>query len=314
MCNFPSRSLRYWLQIGSLGLTLGFTAGWAQEQPPPKVSDASSSSQTLPGTGTESAPTPVTARKAMLFGGLTRAQAEEFLLNAKIISIKDLSVGVTIPQRATLSDGKFKHDAKVQSIDIQKTSFQTLKGTEFDFRDSYKFNIAACELDKLLELNMVPPCVERKVGGKAASVSWWVDDAMMELDRQKKKIQAPDSVRFNQQKSMYQVFNQLIYDTDPNQGNILYDKDWKIWIVDQTRAFRKFKTLENPKILSHCDRKLLEKLRGLRKEVLEQKLKPYIGDMQLEAILARRDLIVKFFDEQIAQQKPTLFDFEPDQK
>jgi hypothetical protein len=300
------------LPVGSLCLTLGCTAGWAQELPPQKVSDATSSRQTQP--GTESTQTLVTAQKAMLFGGLTRPQAEEFLLKAKVISTKELSVGVTNSRRATLDGGNFKHDAHIQSIDLQKAQFQTQKLTELDFRDSYKFNIAAYELDKLLDLNMVPPCVERKVGGGAAAVSWWVDDALMELDRQKKKIQPPNSMRWNQQKSMYQVYDQLIYNTDPNQGNILYTKDWQIWVIDHTRAFRKFKTLENPKILSHCDRKLLEKLRGLSKDVLDQKLKPYLSDMQIEGILARRDLIVKFFDEQIAQQKPTLFDFEPDQK
>ena len=84
MYKFQSFYLRFMLPVGSLCLTLGCTAGWAQELPPQKVSDATSSRQTQP--GTESTQTLVTAQKAMLFGGLTRPQAEEFLLKAKVIS------------------------------------------------------------------------------------------------------------------------------------------------------------------------------------------------------------------------------------
>ena len=69
-----------------------------------------------------------------------------------------------------------------------KGLFQTATRTEFNFRDSYKFNMAAYELDKLLELNMVPVSVERKVGGNMAAVTWWVDDGLMtELDRHKEE-------------------------------------------------------------------------------------------------------------------------------
>ena len=148
-------------------------------------------------------------------------------------------MGVTNSQRATLDDGQRKHDAHIQTVDISKNSFQTLRGTELNFRDSYKFNMAAYELDKLLDLNMVPVSVERKVGGQQAAVTWWVDDAMMtELDRQKKKAQSPDLPSWNKQMYVCRVFDQLIYNTDRNLGNLVITKDWNIWMIDHTRAFR----------------------------------------------------------------------------
>jgi hypothetical protein len=245
------------------------------------------------------------------YAGLTLQQVEEFLLNAKVVRLRDLSIGVTNSRRATLDDGKFQHDAHVQTVDISKLTFETPRGIERNFRDSYKFNVAAYELDKLLDLNMVPPSVERRVAGSLASFTWWIDDAIMELNRVKKNIQAPDPIRFNQQNSMRQVFDQLIYDTDDNQGNILYTKDWKTWLIDHTRAFRPQKTLDNPKTLGKCDRHLLAKMRELNKEVLQQKLGRYVNKTQIEGLLARRDLIVKFFDDQLAKQgeAPVLFDF-----
>ena len=123
---------------------------------------------------------------------LTPEQKEEFLLNAKVISSKEIGVGINNTRRATLSDGKLTHDAHVQTVDIRKQEFKTLNGMELNFRDSYKYNIAAYRLDRLLGLNMLPVSVERKVGGDTASMTWWVDDVMMmERDRYKKKIQVP---------------------------------------------------------------------------------------------------------------------------
>ena len=237
---------------------------------------------------------------------------EEFLLKARVVGQKELKVGVTNSQRANLDYGTLKHDAHIQTVDISMSTFQSARGTEFNFRDSYKFNIAAYELNKLLELNMVPPSVERKVGGKMAAVTWWINDTMMELDRIKKKIEPPDQHLWNQQMYVVHVFDQLIYNTDSNLGNLLISKDWKIWMIDHTRAFRTMKELQNPKNLSQCDRKLLTKLKELNHEVLEQKLGHYLTKSEIQGLLCRRDQIVKFFDEQVAQkgEAAVLFDLD----
>jgi hypothetical protein len=121
---------------------------------------------------------------------LSDEQIERFLLNAKVVKLKNLSTGVTNSVRASLDDGTMQHDGHVQFIDEAKTSFQTDRGTEINFRDSWKYNIAGYRLDRILGLNMTPPSVERKVNGKSAAVTWWLDDMMMEVDRRKKKLSA----------------------------------------------------------------------------------------------------------------------------
>ena len=233
---------------------------------------------------------------------LSQAEMEEFLFKAKVVKKKTLSVGVTNSERATLDDGKLRHDAHVQSIDVKKDVFQTPRGTERNFRDCYKYNMAAYELDKLLELNMVPPSVERKVAGHSAAVTWWIDDGMVEKDRIKNKIEPPDQHRWNQQMFLCRLFDQLIFNTDRNLGNLVITKDWKIWMIDHTRAFRMLKELPSPQNLAQCDRKLLAKLRELDKATLTQKLGRYLDSMEIQGILGRRDKIVKFFDDQIAQK------------
>jgi hypothetical protein len=244
---------------------------------------------------------------------LSRGEMEEFLIKAKVVARKNLSTGITNSQRGTLDDGRLKHDAHIQTVDIQKATFQTVSRTEFNFRDSYKFNMAAYELDKLLELNMVPVSVERKVGGNMAAVTWWVDDTLMtELDRHKKKMEPPDLKTWNPQMYVCRVFDQLIYNTDRNLGNLVITKDWKIWMIDHTRAFRTMKDLPAPENLVQCDRKLLGKLRGLNKDVLTKGLERYLNPLQIDGLLARRDKIVSFFDGQIAKkgEAAVLFDLE----
>jgi hypothetical protein len=228
------------------------------------------------------------------------AEMETFLRTAKIGAKRNLPVGVTAPKRATLSDGTMEHDASIQVVDESRSSFQTPRGTELNFRDSWKFNVAGYELAKLLQLNMVPPYVERSVSGLPASLSWWISDAMMERDRFQKKLEPPDVERWNNEMYAVRVFHQLIHDTDSNFTNILITKDWRIWMIDFTRAFRMMKSLQNTKDLLLCDRKLLANMRQLTADTLRDKLGKWLTKSELEAVLARRDLIVKFFDNQVA--------------
>lgn len=43
----------------------------------------------------------------------------------------------------------------------------------------YRFNVAAYELDKALELDLVSPSVERAVNHRPAALTWWVDDVLI---------------------------------------------------------------------------------------------------------------------------------------
>src|SRR5579872_3479626 len=96
----------------------------------------------------------------------TSEQMEKFLATAKIVKIKELSTGVTNSRRATLTDGTMTHDAHIQSIEESKTKFEGDRGTEMNFRDSWKYNVAAYRLGKMLGIgDMIPASVERKVNG-----------------------------------------------------------------------------------------------------------------------------------------------------
>ena len=237
---------------------------------------------------------------------LSEAEKIQFLLNAKVTRTRTASRGITGTLRATLTDGRITHDASIQSIDERKTTFQTSMGTEFNFRDSWKFDVAGYKLDRLLGLNMVPVSVSRKHQGRAGCFTWWVDDVLMlELDRTRKKITPPDVKSWNEQMEIVRVFDQLIYNMDRNLGNLVIDKGWRIWMIDHSRSFRWHKELKEPKNLTRCDRALLAKLKSLNEAELRETMGDYLEKEEIVGLLARRDKIVGIFEQ---KGEPALYE------
>ena len=233
---------------------------------------------------------------------LSVEQMEQFLKGAKIVDVKELATGITHSQRANLSDGSIVHSAHVQSIDESKAVFQGDRGSELNFKDTWKYNVAGYQLARILGIgDMVPPSVERNVQGKSSAITWWIDNAIMESDRRKKRIEIPDKDMWNREMHVVRVFDQLIYNTDRNLQNLMIDQNFHLWMIDHTRAFRTQPALKEKRDLEMCDRALLDHLRSLKAEEL-QTLKPYIGDQEIKALLDRRAKIVQLFDELIKQK------------
>jgi len=174
------------------------------------------------------------------FTDWTDAEKEAFLLNAEIVDQIPIGIGITGTVRCTLDDGSVQHDAQIQTVYERIAIKRFENGTsELNFTDLYTYNIAAYRLDRLIGLNMTPVAVPRHVGRQDAALVWWEDDIlMMEGDRYKEEIQPPRPIEWVAQVGNQNIFQQLIYNTDQNMGNMLITNDWKLWIVDFTRAFR----------------------------------------------------------------------------
>ena len=241
----------------------------------------------------------------------TRDEREAFLLHARVVT--DAPPDDRPSWRAALDDGIRRHDA----------SIVTENGSGPSRRD-YRFNLAAYELDKLLDLNLVPPSVERRVNGRFASVIWWVDDfAMNELERRRKGIDPPDPDRWARQMQAVRVFDELISNTYRDTApplylnsvwdNLLIIADWTISIVDHTGAFRTRRDLQDPDSLDRCPRTVLGRLRALNKELLQPRLSRYLSAQQLDALEVRRALLVRHFDDLIKTrgEADVLYDLPP---
>jgi len=229
---------------------------------------------------------------------LSDEEQERFLREARVEATRSIGKGVTNALRATLTDGTMAHDAQIQVIDQRRNTGPSARGVELNFRDSWTFNIAAYKLDRLLGLHLVPVSVERRHRNRTGAFTWWIDDVMMdEGERLKKNIQPPNPRVFNETMSLVRLFDQLIYNMDRNMGNLLYTKDWRVWAIDHTRAFRLHRELKTPENVTRCDRGVLEALQQLDKPTLERELGRYLTGWERDAILDRRDAIVKILEE-----------------
>ncbi|MBI4521470.1 MAG: hypothetical protein HY701_11580 [Gemmatimonadetes bacterium] len=89
-----------------------------------------------------------------------------------------MGVGVLGIRRGYFTPGGLAASAAVRNI---------RPGRRDGFWESYKSEIAAYRLDRLLELDMVPPTVERRYNRESVSVQLWADppffDRIQALDR-----------------------------------------------------------------------------------------------------------------------------------
>ena len=166
--------------------------------------------------------------------------AEAFLRTAEFVSKKGIKTGITHPDQYTLTDGTKTCRAAWKTIDEFKRGITSLEGggVIVDFADSYKHEIAAYELDKLIGLDLVPPTVERTFGGRKGSLQLWVEGAMTEAERKKKKITPPDPQAWNEQMYKVRLLHQLTDNTDfRNINNVLSDPSFRVYAVDCSRGF-----------------------------------------------------------------------------
>ena len=238
----------------------------------------------------------------------TEDEIVNFLRTAKIKKSKEIGTGITVPMKALLEKDGVQMNAKFSYIQAQKPKAEFATGrVEFQFRDSYQYETAAYEVARLLGLTSVPPTVNRKGwdqsgATKSGAMQIWIEKTFTEFDRkEKRKIEAPDQTRWNHQMWEMHVFDALIQNTDRSLPNVLIDSDWKVWMIDHTRAFRR-NPVENIQLLQHCERGLLEKLRTLDEAAVRARLNESLQGAEIDAMLKRRAELVAHFDKLIQEK------------
>ncbi len=108
-----------------------------------------------------------------------QAQWEVFLEQADIVGQKQIvgSEAVTSPWKLTLKKGDIEHFALWKGIEVRVGRLT----------DSWKWEVAAYRLDKLLGLNMVPATIERRFQGNRGSLQIWADVKMSLKEKEEKK-------------------------------------------------------------------------------------------------------------------------------
>lgn len=208
-------------------------------------------------------------------------EIENFLRTAPIERIAEVPIGVTKPKRAYFAAGGL----------VESAAWKILPpGRHNGFWDSYKSEMAAYELDKLLAMGMVPPAVERQYKGDTGALILWLSPVHPWKEMENK----PKPASWTRQAVDMKMFDNLIGNKDRNAGNFLIDDDWNLFLIDHSRAFISDKSL--PWEMVHIDRALWQKMLALDEPTLTASLSKWVEKGEIRAILARRDKMAQVID------------------
>lgn len=222
---------------------------------------------------------------------------ERFLNTATMVSIKKIPVGVSGPRKMLLAGESIRAHAVFKDIDQKKRNQRdTTAGKSkmyLMWRDWYGYDIAAYHVDRLLGNNRVPPTIKRQIKRNEGSVQIWLEGVITENERREKGYAPPDIARFNQQREIMHIFDNLVGNRDSNLGNALIDRNWRLWFIDCSRCFGTSEDLLYPEAITHCERRLWNALRELDKTEATEQLSPYLSKAEIRALMVRRDKLVE---------------------
>jgi hypothetical protein len=125
---------------------------------------------------------------------------------------------------------------------------------------------------------------------------------------QERKLHAPDPAFWNRQLHRAYVFDDLVGNIDENAGNLLFDRQWNFIKVDHSRAFTDTQTLPFPvgqqggRGVVRIDRPFFDRIKALDRATVAHEIGNLLEGNCLPALFARRDAIVKQFEE-LAKKK-----------
>jgi hypothetical protein len=235
-----------------------------------------------------------------------RARWEEFLATAAIVRTQHLTVdqGVTEPWKLTLEKDGVTRNAL----------WKNPSGTQWGFLESWKFEIAAYRLDKLLGIDMVPPTVEKRFRGSVGSCQLWIEDTdllktKLEEGLDPEVLETPNWKRMSY---IQQLFDNLVGNEDRHMGNILITPDIRSILIDHSRTFRttadftekipfSAERFEGQEVMRELPRALVEKVRALDEEMISDAVGKYLTKKEIRAVLSRRDLALAEIDRLVAK-------------
>jgi hypothetical protein len=215
-------------------------------------------------------------------------QIEQQLRSASITSIEDIGTGVTRPRRAYLTP----------SEPVASLVWKVLPpGRRSGYWESYKSEIAAYELDRLLNMHMVPPAVERRIGDDTGAAVMWIS-GMKSVKELGGKV--PSAPIWGKPVRQMLMFDNLIRNIDRNAGNILIGQPGDLILIDHSRAFTTDKKLQNK--VERVDADLWERMQALTPESLTKAVGGWLDQDAIAAIIARRDVMAREVDKLIAKK------------
>ncbi|MEE8119102.1 MAG: hypothetical protein V3T39_06020, partial [Gammaproteobacteria bacterium] len=244
-----------------------------------------------------SVPVPQPLLDSLNPGGMTDSEIETFLASAEIIQTEEVGMGITRPKRLTLKKNGVLLRAIFKTVEEGMTpEMRGDRRKALDYSDSYRYDVAAYRLDRLLGLNLVPVAVIREVHGVEGVVQHWVENGINEVERRNQGFEIDSWCRIEDEYELMNLFDALIYNVDRSLANIFYSRsNWRLFLIDHTRSFRTKRGLPDDlrKLKLFMPPAFAASLAQLDRKMLDQFLGSLLERSQIRALLSRRNDMLK---------------------
>ncbi|MBM3311412.1 MAG: hypothetical protein FJY80_07885 [Candidatus Aminicenantes bacterium] len=212
--------------------------------------------------------------------GWDARRIEAYLKKARVVEIrKDLEPGRTLPWRVFLDDGTTKARARFKYMNRPRP---------LPLADSYRYDLAGYALSRLLDLDIVPPTIEREILGTSGALQWYLEGCLSERDRMRVNLQPPDPDAFRRRMDEIKVFELLANDRCQDVDDTLIHKDdWRVCRVDFSEAFAPSSALAEDCPVERCSRRFYDRLETTSRSLLVARLKSYLNEAELDALWRR---------------------------
>ena len=226
----------------------------------------------------------------------TDRELMEFMRSAEVVNERPIGIGINRSVKVTLEQDGVRSSAIFREVDVRR-NVTSIDDVQYQFfADSYLFECAAYRLATMIDMARVPPAVLRTIGERRGSLQIWIEDT---LDEDSDTFQPPTPREWVGQLWDMYFFDNLLYNIDRNAGNRIVTSDYRLWLIDHTRAFQfKFELLDDS--LARVPRKNWERLLALTDNELKIALEPYLTPVEIGGILKRREALVEHVDKLIA--------------
>ncbi len=231
----------------------------------------------------------------------TLGELEDFLRSAPVVNEKNIGKGVNRSRKVTLEEDGVRVHAIFREVNIRERNLRVGDRMYLTFVNNYLYECAAYKLSNLLGLYMVPPAVRRKLKRTDGSLQLWLEDA---LDEDSGDFKPPNASKWVQQVWTMYLFDNLVYNVDRNSGNLIADKNYRLWLIDHTRGFQYMAEVMNPDILNRINRKAWDRLMSLTEQDIRQALSNYLEGGQIAALMKRREALKNHVEKLVAERGP----------
>lgn len=214
----------------------------------------------------------------------------EFMRVAPIVRETTIAAGIMHSKKVLLEKDGIRIHSIFREADIRTINKRVGDRMYLRFADSCLFEAAAYKLAKLLGLYNVPPVVIRTIKRRKGTLQIWVEDTLDIKSEDFKPPSAADWVR--QFWDMY-LFDNLVFNVDRNKGNLLVDNNYKLWMIDHTRAFQAVSALLEPEKIVRVNRAMWERLSSLTEEDLRGAVSDCLEGPEILSLMVRRRLLLE---------------------